>query len=170
MKTKSNKKITTEVIESPDTLAGTIDKLCQQNGPCIDRDGNNEQIIFYCNRRGFFEVSSERYDDTYVTGEVKEENGKTLICIRCVYSAFNNYYDMFSAVGLLIPFIAAVVLCIVNGIPVTGNLVLVAFAYLAFAVVSFFTVKRSNKIRTGDLEKKRAAVIRRVEAIKRWND
>lgn len=167
---KSNKNVTTEVIESPDTLAGTIDKLCQQNGPCIDRDGNNEQIIFHCNRKGVFGVSSERTDDTYVIGEVKEENGKTLVYIRCVYSAFNNHYELFALVGIMIPIIAAIILCIVKGITITGDLMFGAVAYLALAVVAFFTIKRSNKHRTGDLEKKRDAVIRRVEAIKRWND
>lgn len=165
------------VVYSPDTFSGTVEKLQAQSGVCYVTDSGKTSLEFSCTDKGdiFITNNVSRKSDYYhreyyVRGEVTEENGRTAVKIYSVREKANVAYRYFSiildAVFLAVYFIIKAV--------IKAPLSYVDMAVVAVAVLFSVALGRStaNESSNGpaDLEIMKNEVIKRVEAIKRWDE
>lgn len=102
---KSIDKIIDEItIEVDESYQETISKLRQQNGKCSVTDSNQQNLMFYCSKKGKMGIVNADYFGRrhvyidrfclnelrartyYVMGKVLNENNKTVVKIYSVYS------------------------------------------------------------------------------------
>ncbi len=103
-------------------------------------------------------------------GKVLTENNKTVVKIYSVYSKFALSNRIFSIVfeAIFIVFCFIMLFLSGNSINIKDILIVIAIG-LIFAVFDFAVFKEVKNKET-DLEIMRNEIIKRVEAIKRWDD
>ncbi|HIZ17407.1 MAG TPA: hypothetical protein H9675_07590 [Firmicutes bacterium] len=186
---KSIDKIIDELtMEVDESYQETINKLRQQNGKCAVTDSNQRNLMFYCTKKGKMGIietdyfghrrfyidhlwlSELRSRTYYVTGKVLTENGKTVVKIYSFYSrAFlsNRIFGILLNVVFIV-FLFAILFLSGNPITVKDILIIIALG-LIFSVFDFAIFKELKNKET-DLEIMKNEIIKRVNAIKRWDD
>lgn len=145
---KSIDKIIDEItIEVDESYQETISKLRQQNGKCSVTDSNQQNLMFYCSKKGKMGIVNADYFGRrhvyidrfclnelrartyYVMGKVLNENNKTVVKIYSVYSraAISNliFEIVFEAIFIAFCFI----MLFLSGNPITIKFILIIYSY-----------------------------------------
>ena len=173
---KSGKKLE-KVLTVNDTLNGTIEKLILQNGICREKVSNQENLEFYCSKKGEvyvgepFSSRGRGTDRIYsVSGEVREENGETVVKIysqRRKIEIFDRYFT------ICLYFVTAFAYFLIK---ILWNIPIEKTDFIAVGLLLFLSVwitvlsKKEKHNKTNDIEIMINKVVKRVEAIARWDD
>jgi len=162
---------------SDESVKETILKLSQQNGACRETDTNREPIEFFCTKKGYIwvdEPSSSRSRGTdriySVRAQVEEENGKTVVNIYSVYDKTEKplrYFAIAIYVLIILGYIASV---FVFGLPLTFKTVLTMVLAGFFIFWLAFSTSKEKGSKTKDIDIMVNEIVKRVEAIKRWDE
>lgn len=154
-----------------------IERMRQMNGNCRNEDSEGWHFQFHCNKRGNFFVDRAGDNGTtpdynnafFVRGRIFEENNQTKIEF-CSVQIKGSKFDMyFSAVFSVISFIAIIAVLILTKIEFTSKL-LVCVLLMAFNVAyPFFRTRNEFNHKDVDLTNMRAEVLRRIDAVNKWD-
>ena len=152
----------------------TVDRMCEMQGEGHKTDYNNCSFVFFCNKKGYFWVSTNHRgrDSTYgVEGRVVEENGKTKAKIYSVYNRYCRFFEVFVY--------SAVILCLIGtvvGLFMGENMFENAVDYYRFLIaipliiILIATSFKEEKCSADTLEKMKQEVLGRINAVERWDD
>ncbi len=166
------------IIETSESLDATIDRLMQQQGVCYQKDSQNNPLEFTCTQKGKLWVNSPyRRSNTismhrahYVRGEVfVAEDGKTKVSICTVHNRTAMFLRWFEVLLFMIVLTLYISLDFITRMPVQLLLLeLILGIVLLIVLLANNNGERKNK--TADMEIMKSEIIRRVEAVKRWEE
>lgn len=175
--TKVIDKTTLEVNES---FKDTIDKLRAQQGVCRETDTEGNKLEFSCSKRGKLMVSNTReYGSSsrsannrmyYVYGKVIRDDEKTKVAIYTVHDRTVIYSRYFSIIFDFLYLIFTVIMLFLYKAAIKEIILM----FLAVVTLSIFPIVFSSRLeqkyKEKDIEIMKNEIIKRVEAIKRWDD
>ncbi len=164
-------------IEVDGSYSETINKLRLQTGVCYVTDSNNTELLFKCSKKGEMSIENNVGKKNllngrayYVIGKVLVENDKTIVKVYSIYSRFDLLSRFFAVAVYLITSLLYFIIKLKSGNPISDKNIFFALALGAFiAVISLSSTKEIHN-NTSDLEIMKNEIIKRVEAIKRWED
>jgi len=149
-----------------------VERLQQLQGRCSVSDSNDDALEFTCSPKGRFSVdnaySRSRYQvhlPCYVTGEVTEENGKTVVRFYTVRRSGGG--AAFAAV--LISNLVLLLFYFLLSLSAKEGLLLLVIMGLSTASM-FLTYRSKQKSVPIDTELMKQEVLNRIEAVKRWEE
>lgn len=187
-----------DTFEVDDTVEGTINKLRQQSGFCRERDARKNHLRFDCSKDGKIKVGNMlgayknntllRIKNFYgkrryiMRGEVLQENGttkvKTYYCRRKYQLLLR--FTLYAFEFVITPIIFALLLFWIFFPEITRNeftvgVFVIMCAYILLVnvfILSFLLKYRKSEEQNKELDYKimKNEILKRVEAIKRWNE
>lgn len=165
------------VIESSENLQVTIDRLRMQQGPCRDLDNRDFLLDFICTKKGKIHIddAGSRHLNNYsriysVRGEVFSEDGKAKVAIYTVYNRLAALYRASTIIDLVLILAVSILGVCLTDLPliatIGGPLLLGGVVIVSFLM----RAAKEHQQRDSDTEIMKNEIIRRVEAIKRWDD
>ncbi len=162
---------------SDESVKDTISKLMQQNGFCRETDTNQELIEFFCTEKGYMwvdEPASSRGRGTArifsVRAQVEEENGKTVVNIYSVYNKSEKPFRYFSIAIYVLIILGYIVSGFIFKLPMTVKTFLTMLLAGFFVFWIAFSTSKEKGAKIKDLDIMVNEIVKRVEAIKRWDD
>lgn len=162
---------------SEESVKDTIWKLSQQNGFCRETDSNSEALEFFCTEKGYIWVdepapSRGRWQSRIysVRGQVEEENGKTVVNIYSVYNKSEKPFRYIAIAIYLLIILIYIALAVIFKIPLTVKDFLTMLLAGFFVFWLAFSTSKEKGSKTKDIDIMVNEIVKRVEAIKRWND
>lgn len=162
---------------SDEPVKDTISKLMQQNGFCRETDTNREPIEFFCTKKGYIwvdEPASSRGRGNArifsVRAQVEEENGKTVVNIYSVYDKTEKPFRYFAIAIYLLIILGYIASVFVFGLPLTVKALLTMLLAGFFVFWLAFSTSKEKGAKTKDIDIMVNEIVKRVEAIKRWNE
>jgi len=162
---------------SDESVKDTIFKLMQQNGFCRETDINQEPIEFFCTKKGYMwvdEPASSRGRGTArmfsVRSQVEEENEKTVVNIYSVYNKSEKPFRYFSIAIYVLIILGYIASSFVFGLPLTVKAFFTMLLAGFFVFWLVFSTSKEKGAKTKDIDIMVDEIVKRVEAIKRWND
>lgn len=179
---KSTEIIDKQIIEVRETREKTIERLIEQRGRCRESDSQGTPLGFTCTEDGELAVynavsrRSCNRDRMYsVRGEVFSENGKTKVAIYTVHrrpARWGKWVTLFAALIIWGWYILQALFSppeadtsVLTRYILVGSLVTVGIIIAAFS-----TNKKEEQFRAQDIEIMKNEVIRRIEAVERWDE
>lgn len=169
-----------EIVEINDTVPGTIEKLRSLNQFSEELDCNDEQLQFYCNKKGTFSITQYMYyrgrrapqhldREFYISGKVFSENGKTYIKYQQVQ---NKIIGFAFILGIVYEIALLGILIALNEIyeMYDVRVWLLALVFVPIIIAGITRIKRQKEFKDVDFYKMEKEMQRRIEAVKRWND
>lgn len=165
------------VIELDVDFEDTVERLIDQEGICRTTDSQDIPFIFDCDGKGRFSVfNAVGYRSDFaqriysVEGEVKSEDGKTKVYIYTLYDRSARWSRYFGAVLYLLFMVAYILFICFRTEPLQLFDFIFIAVYSLFIARIFFHTNKEKLNKTNDIEIMKSEIIRRVEAIKRWDD
>lgn len=166
------------VLEVDELFEETIDKLQAQAGKCRETDCYGNELEFICTKKGKIRVENLNAKNSrsekasriyYVCAEVVEENQKTKVEIYSVHDKSTVFFRHFTIALHLIVF-AVYLLFIFSDKNILIKELLGIFLFILMLLpINLLTVKEKQN-KNADLEIMKNEIIKRVEAIKRWDE
>lgn len=164
-------------IEVDDSRQGTIDKLRQQNGVCYSTDGNQTELRFNCSKRGKISIdnnlSGRSIDGCrfyYVVGEVLSEKNKTVVKIYSIYRKDEWIFRILAILIYLVTIMLYFLIKLKSGSTISAADIFGVLLLGVIMTIFVFSSTKELEHRDTDLALMRDEVVKRVEAIKRWDD
>ena len=168
------------VIELETDFETTVERLQQLQGICRETDGEQRPLQFTCTKDGEMRVDNvpSRYSASadrlnFVVGEVVEEDGKTRIKFYSIHDRStkklrNVVWTVYALVFAVFVLFGAAAL--MQGARVTPKDVGTAVGFLVLLAMIQFSTARETKNQPADLEKMKAEMVNRVNAVDRWDE
>ena len=165
------------ILESGQSFDTTIDRLMALQGECYQKDSQNEPLAFLCTKKGKLRVGAlysrhriaSNHKTYYVRGQVFTENGKTKVAICTVHDRTAVFLRWFEVLVLVLVVTFYLFIDFVTRMPALLLLIeLILGVIFLIAMLTHNNAMQKNK--TADLEIMKSEVIRRVEAVKRWDE
>lgn len=163
-------------IEAKTDYQTTVKRLMMQRGFARNTDLKDCPMVFFCDKKGRLNVDNNsgtrRRENRmfYVVGQVREENGKTLVDIYTARDKTAVGFRVACAITFLVALAADVYTMFLDG----NNLIqkgALAVAFLLAAIVPLVVdTKNEKKSKDKDLDIMKQAVIDRVNAVDRWDE
>lgn len=190
MKSTFFTKVLDETVLELDVPVGeTIQKLCAQVDYNRSTDSLENPVIFRCDKKGRLRVEgwNTGYSKTsrslsspdrayYLLGRVLEENGKTKIKVYAVHDRLMMFLRWITPLLCLLVVVAFLVIgreaffSMPLDIKTLGFFLLLVLMFVAdFVRCCWFTLKE-KKNQTPDFELMKNEVVRKVEAVRRWDE
>lgn len=166
------------ILEVYEPIEETIDKLRAQAGKCRETDCYGQELEFICTKKGKIRVENlsakNNHSETssriyYVCGEVVEENEKTKVKIYSVHDKSTVIFRHCTIAIHLIVF-AVYLFFVFSSQNISIKEIFGIFLFILLLLpINLLTVKEKQNKNT-DLEIMKNEIIKRVEAIKRWDE
>ncbi len=179
---KSTEIIDKQIIEVRETREKTIERLIEQRGMCRESDSQGTPLGFTCTEDGELAVynavsrRSGNRDRMYsVRGEVFSENGKTKVAIYTLHhrsARWGKWITLFSALIVWAFYILRALFWEpeVDTSVMTRYILVGSFVMVGIIIIAFSTNKKEGQYKTQDIDIMKNEIIKRIEAVERWDD
>lgn len=171
---------TTE-IEINESVETTIERLLALQGTCRDEDSSQHPLEFICSKKGKFSVNSRcqslnsdsniySYKTYFIKGKVVNQNNKTKILIHTVKDNTVKFFKGFYAIANFFLLLVFIISQIYRKELFSWASVISTISLAIAIFLCFHQNENDEYYKHSDIEIMKSEVIRRVEAVKRWND
>lgn len=179
---KSTEIIDKQVIDVRETREKTIERLMAQRGRCRESDSQGTPLGFACTEEGEFAIynsvsrrSGNRVRMYSVCGEVFSENGKTKVAIYAVHHRPARRGKWVTLFATLIIWGWSVLQALfsppeADTSVLTRYILVGSLVMVGIIIIAFTTNRKEEQFRTRDIEIMKNEVIKRIEAVERWDE
>lgn len=163
---------TTVSIDLP--YATVLERLMALQGECRDKDGLGVEMEFLCNKKGEFRIANQsrrnRARVCHVAGELIARGNKTDAKIYSLQSKDAKAAKWILAVfGLICLVVCNVGLAHFENAPLSTH-IYISLACLISPAIGFFFDHKEEQYVPADLEIMKTDILRRLDAVKRWDE
>ena len=156
-------------------LPTALDRLQQLQGICRDTDSDQQVLHFICSDKGLlWIVDASRRSSVYrsyiVRGEVYVQDGVTKATVYELHDRSSKYYNIILLVISLLVYAAMLFFYLDYSALISAyNLLLLAMPTIML-VATVLRMRKLEKNKESDLIVQRNELLRRLEAVERWDD
>jgi len=156
-------------------LPTALDRLQQLQGICQDTDSDQQVLHFICSDKGLlWIVDASRRSSVYrsyiVRGEVYVQDGVTKATVYEIHDRSSKYYNIILLVISLLVYAAMLFFYLdYSALFSAYNLLLLAMPTVML-VATVLRMRKLEKNKESDLIVQRDELLRRLEAVERWDD
>ncbi len=164
-------------LELDESLKTTIGRLMAQSGKCRETDKEGDSLFFDCTEKGKLIVKHFKYNNItsekqiyYVRGEVFEENGKTKVAIYTVHDRTTVFFRWIEILLCVLMFVAHFLVLSIAEVPFEKQFLVLPTILIGTIVFHLYRTKNEKTYMPHNIDVMKNEIIKRVEAVKRWND
>lgn len=164
-------------LELDESLKTTIGRLMAQSGKCRETDKEGDSLFFDCTEKGRLIVKPIGYGRSahsdpiyFVRGEVFEENGKTKVSIYTVHDRTAVFFRWIEILLCVLAIVAHFLVLSIAEVPFEKQFLVLPTILIGTIVFLLYRIKNEKTYMPHNIDIMKNEIIKRVEAVKRWND